>query len=490
MRTIFLCLLLSWSVSLSAQTTNQLSRFGITWQFDSNVEYGQFVNGDYYVVAPVTVTNMLPAWTGTDNGWEVNPQVQLDQGFKASFAYYNAARRPELPFTISTNASLVKVIGGVFNSSYIATAAVLTILTNAPDNNGADSFRPPYIGSEKPIYNVSQLKTNLLPTVPIVGTAKTLASVVVDFSKCLRMDHHAIAPRYFRPYTSLVDYMPKNTIPLNESMLRLIGEGTIEDKMPALILFTQHAIDRAYIMRQGYGFAHGTGENPNQQIIAAWGAVMLGMTNYLEHYQTTDIKVYEDAMISRNASDIVLWGEQPSSSWENFYWTYIRTGSGNKKIRDPYGFIDGGIPGGSGYQHIVSQPFKAQALLLTLFPELKTGFRPETVTNILDYSRRWVTNGYWSLPDPVAPYDGISTNYTITYGPDGMGGYIAGPSRYPTRHGLTPDGGQYRSTWIASMWVEHIDAETPDPGPEPDPPFNVRRIIAGTANIGSINKRP
>jgi hypothetical protein len=37
------------------------SQHGITWTFDKPVPVGRFVNGDYYVVGPVTVVSITPA---------------------------------------------------------------------------------------------------------------------------------------------------------------------------------------------------------------------------------------------------------------------------------------------------------------------------------------------------------------------------------------------------------------------------------------------
>jgi hypothetical protein len=40
--------------------TNTISQYGITWKFDREAHVGQFVNGDYYVVGPVTVVEIIP----------------------------------------------------------------------------------------------------------------------------------------------------------------------------------------------------------------------------------------------------------------------------------------------------------------------------------------------------------------------------------------------------------------------------------------------
>src|SRR5512146_1572656 len=37
-----------------------VSQYGITWTFDKPAPVGQFVNGDWYVVGPVTVTAIDP----------------------------------------------------------------------------------------------------------------------------------------------------------------------------------------------------------------------------------------------------------------------------------------------------------------------------------------------------------------------------------------------------------------------------------------------
>ena len=49
------------SVRAQAAVTNTLSQFGITWTLDLEHEYGQFANGDYWVIGPVTVTAISPA---------------------------------------------------------------------------------------------------------------------------------------------------------------------------------------------------------------------------------------------------------------------------------------------------------------------------------------------------------------------------------------------------------------------------------------------
>jgi len=149
-----------------AATTNQISQFGITWTFDKDYEYGQFVNGDYWVVGPVTIININPPSTNIGgrikNGSMLNPKYNVNwyQGFDNSTLYwvYNTAGNVafNLPLTITTG-SLVSTISNPVAGSrpQLTDAAVLTVLASAPVEG---SFRPAYSSSTKTIkYNISVL---------------------------------------------------------------------------------------------------------------------------------------------------------------------------------------------------------------------------------------------------------------------------------------------------------------------------------------------
>jgi len=49
-----------------------VSQHGITWTFEQPARIGQFLNGDYYVVGPVTVVAIDPAPTEERNGSMLN----------------------------------------------------------------------------------------------------------------------------------------------------------------------------------------------------------------------------------------------------------------------------------------------------------------------------------------------------------------------------------------------------------------------------------
>src|ERR1017187_9871122 len=53
-----------------------VSQYGITWTFEAPAPVGQFVNGDFYVVGPVTITNVAPRPL-------VGSEVPLTEGVEA-----------------------------------------------------------------------------------------------------------------------------------------------------------------------------------------------------------------------------------------------------------------------------------------------------------------------------------------------------------------------------------------------------------------------
>ena len=72
-----------------------VSQYGITWTFEKAARVGQFVNGDFYVVGPVTVTAIDPKPLF---GAEV-PAEELDKGQKPQDALRNGSMLNPPPST-------------------------------------------------------------------------------------------------------------------------------------------------------------------------------------------------------------------------------------------------------------------------------------------------------------------------------------------------------------------------------------------------------
>jgi hypothetical protein len=261
------------SVRAQAAVTDTLSQFGITWTLDLEYEYGQFANGDYWVIGPVTVTAISPAsvlsGTRTMNGSMINPSPTSGaiQGYDSSMygqygPYYdpalNAARPNNQPLSAANplilppGSSLVSTIShheaGV--RPQLQTAAVLTVLA-APPPTG--SFRPPYSGSDKTIrYNVSQINAGLLKALSPVASTPELAEVERYFERPW-IDH---VPNW------LSDYLhPSENLPYySREISTRVGSGAlmlhlnVPNKDTLLIRYLQVGIDL-------YGVAQDGGEH-------------------------------------------------------------------------------------------------------------------------------------------------------------------------------------------------------------------------------------
>ncbi len=183
-----------------ADEVNQITQYGVTWTFDRAVRAGQFVTGDWWVVGPVTVTSVEPKPGPADAGESIetpknrwgdtslrNDQrmrngsmIVLEAGGKHGYDSRSRTFDPSLsvsfPVTIRPNRSLISTVSNatvpVRNFAHeimwasekrcrnvLKAAAVLTVLEEpAPP----DAFRPPYAGTEKPLYRASDLRWDLL----------------------------------------------------------------------------------------------------------------------------------------------------------------------------------------------------------------------------------------------------------------------------------------------------------------------------------------
>lgn len=146
---------------ISSSSTTSLTQYGITWTFSDQVEYGQYVNGDYWVVGPVEIVEITPASTVVDgrviNGSMVNPPAgELVQGYDQRVRNYVASSNVGQgisatdPLALQVGDSLVSAIGNLAISDNhtprLRTAAILTVVSSPPSQ---PSFRPSYAGQKK-----------------------------------------------------------------------------------------------------------------------------------------------------------------------------------------------------------------------------------------------------------------------------------------------------------------------------------------------------
>jgi hypothetical protein len=457
-----------------ANTASSITQYGITWTFDQAYQYGQYANGDYWVVGPVTITSITPDSTGGRNGWEINPQSHTTQPYDDRSYYYNTAALPSLPNTVPINSSVVKTISTVASGhTNIQTAAVLTVLPSVPENNGTTLFRPPYFGTSKTSYSLSDMDLSGLPSLSSVANTPTLASVVSNFQK-VQLDHlEGWVGRTIHPVDNMPDYGSDISNNISDGILRLMLDESVQDKQQAGIMLTQAAIDWYQMRATGQVWAANGGHSMGRKLIILFGGIILNNQNMKDAVSNgVDVTYHENGQVTfyqqaNNGNGMVVWG-QPGSEVE--YWRELATpDSGSKTILDPYGYIDGGYEPGGVYQDLTAPVFKNESIAARLLPG---GSAIWNDSEFFDYVERWVTVGAWTQPDPCAPFDGVfevgnsdyrtnwDTNYGSAFGTNGVGGCIfdtdptGGIGRLASWHGNRGNG-YYSSTFGDSMYAAY-----------------------------------
>ncbi|MCC7064508.1 MAG: hypothetical protein IT456_16970 [Planctomycetes bacterium] len=202
---------------------SSISQFGITYTFAQPVRAGQFANGDWFVVGPATLVGMQPPCTTVGgrvlHGAMINPDASVrDHGYDTDLygpgntALYHASLNVALglsaaqPRVLQPNQSLIKVISNTDPNllPQIRTCSVLTCVAQVPP---ADSFRPPYAGTDhQVVYDTSMLDWNVLASLaPAVGQPH-IATEAAYFERPW-LDHcPGWVSRYMHPIENMPDY--------------------------------------------------------------------------------------------------------------------------------------------------------------------------------------------------------------------------------------------------------------------------------------------
>lgn len=252
----FLCLWLTILVTTGLSAIqSSVSQYGITWTFDKAYTVGQFANGDYWVVGPVTVTAITPAYINGYHGWEINPSSITNQGFDKRVGSFQSSLVPGLPCAVNPPASIVKAVSidttTTSSQYYLQTAAVLTVVSSVPPDSGTTVFRPPYFGASKPLVSVNGLRTDLLPSLAPVANTPNLATTAAGFQR-VQLDHkEGWTCRALHPADNLPNYGSSIAGRNADGVLRLLLNDPLSAKMPLLINLVQYGIDLTYMYKSG-----------------------------------------------------------------------------------------------------------------------------------------------------------------------------------------------------------------------------------------------
>jgi hypothetical protein len=275
--------------------TDAVTRHRITWKFSEKVPVGRFVNGDYYVVGPVTVTEVDPPASDGRNGSILN--LPLDSGISPFDSRVPGGRgrgyesiRTDVPIVMAPGDALLSSISveprslpdwlrpSDRNLSPVGTVSVLTCLAEpAP----ADTFRPSYCDRGQKLYLARQLRRDLLPQLSREGIPfehEQGTFTVEEFADHFERPWLEICFFHFdAPAEYQVQYGREAGRAAGIATLLLCLDFGPEEKERLLTNFVQYGIDLWGIVRAGYpGWgAHG-GHGSGRKWPIVFAGLMLG----------------------------------------------------------------------------------------------------------------------------------------------------------------------------------------------------------------------
>ncbi|MGC4115094.1 MAG: hypothetical protein QM765_10900 [Myxococcales bacterium] len=487
-----------------------------TWEFNCGgraCRHGTFVNGEPWVaaiddlgarVAAVTLTNILPA--GTQHGAEANSKDYTRHGILPYHPLYDASLNvmEHLPFAAAPNTSIFKAfVDGTVNGcrsaqGCVASDDVLTVLSDAPEDEGATVFRPPFHGDWKPLFSLRNVRLERLSSLPQVSTtvfakdsfASRVPAVVERWTVPAHIVTHINGDtdlyRILSPLAVLSNYGAYQAGAYNEDVEAMLGSEPVSAKAPAIYALLQKGIDVYGAFRADVPLGSGAGQHLGQKPALAFfaalyddPAVLSEVRSIASNQALLDRGFFqEDTQVARSITGEPVWGEVwpdlETRYWAGYFGTWAAVNLGgtgsdrNGAHGDPYRYIDG--PGGGmagnqpssrNYQTVAVTYLVGYAFNLMRMPWYAHASNDSEITDYADringYGLPGFAGGFWSLPDECAGADDRETvacdpwglgagcqYYQLTWGPDPNAPgqcikYSGNPhtthGRWPTYHG-------------------------------------------------------
>lgn len=310
----------SVSKTVPVEYRKEISQYGITWEFEKPMQTGQFITGDWWVVGPATIVKITPApgpvsadssnisinhWNDTSlktdttmrNGSAIVLKAGHTQSYDSRGGAFDLDGCVTLPLQLETNLSLISSISNtdlpVDNfckkilpereqkcQTVMKTAAVLTCLEEVPP---AGAFRPPYAGTEKPVFLANDVQWDLLPRLQPAGEVPSWEEFERYFQRPW-IDHllswsqqelvpNENQPNYGREYARL----------LSIASLMLSLDVPQEQKERLTILMIQRGIDLYGLAMNGGRWNEGGGHSSGRK----WPILFVGIM--LDNLQLTEL---------------------------------------------------------------------------------------------------------------------------------------------------------------------------------------------------------
>ena len=319
---LFLCFAQNpFAQPIKIENRSSVSQYGITWTFDKPAKTGQFITGDWWVIGPVTIIKITPApgptrsdtmnikknrWNDTSlkldttmrNGSMIVLKAGRTQGYDSRSGSFRKSDPISLPFKLAPQLSLISSISNTTlpvdnfctnmmwenekkSQVVMKAAAVLTCLSEVPPG---DAFRPPYVGTEKPIFQAKNIKWNLLPKLQSPAGAEVPSWH--EFERYFQrpwLDHlmsweqqelvpNENGPNYGREHARLVSI----------ASLMVMLDVPVEKKKTLTIEFIQRGIDLYGIAMNGGFWNEGGGHSSGRKWPIVFASLLLNNPTLLK----------------------------------------------------------------------------------------------------------------------------------------------------------------------------------------------------------------
>ena len=296
---------------------DSVSQYGITWTFEKPARTGQFINGDWYVVGPVTVVKIDPAprygkevaddeLDGREkvaidrrcrNGSMLNSPARQEVAWDSGILnYYHPEHRARLPIAMKPGDSLASSIslrkgekvtypyhpGTVRGEDDNSPVKIVAVLTCVAEPLPPDAFRPGYCGHDPRIYLARDLKRELLPHFDRPAGTPDPAQFAENFQRpwC-----DAGFFSFDVPQQSMPNYAQAYAQCLANAVLLACCDGTRpEDRERLIINVIQIGIDHYGLVRNGHpGWAAHGGHGSGRKFPIVFAGAMLGDEDHGQH---------------------------------------------------------------------------------------------------------------------------------------------------------------------------------------------------------------
>ena len=495
------------------------------WSFNCGgraCRYGRFVNGDIWVapiddlgkrVSAVTLTGIKP--DGVQHGAEANPSSATHHGILTYESSYEASRNvmTKLPYAAVPGTSIFKAfVQGTSTEcrnslGCVASDDVLTVLSDPPENDGSTVFRPPFHGSQKPLFSTSKLRLSRLSSLPYLSAnlfkkesfAKQAAAIAANWSVPVHIIAHTNGNtdlyRTLSPINVQQNYGAHQAGAFNGAVRALLGSESTLDKQRAVYALLQKGIDVYGVLRADIPLGSGAGQHLGQKPALAFFAALYDDPAILAEVRATASNpdlinrgfFQEDTQVERSLAGVPIWGEpgEEKRYWAAYFDTWAELhldGPGaryNGAHGDPYRYIDGPGGGMSGNKphtrnyHPVAAPYLADyAFTQMLMPWYRHAANDSELHEYADrlygYAQQGFPGGYWSRPDECAGADDRETlacspwelgagcqYYKVTWGPDpkAPGKCILYSGNPHTTHGRWPESHGIKVIDTPGIWT-------------------------------------